>query len=298
MSASSTSVEARIRFAFAAAGVTGWLHVCDVDDQDRGVAVGADHAVVLSSVFKLPVLVELHRRADAGALELTQPVTVTERTVGTAGLAAMSDPVTMSLRDLAYLMIAVSDLAAADVLFDRLGAEAIDATMRGLGLEATRIVGCSRDLVAAMMHDTGATSAADLAERLRAPGVAASLSVLDPQRTNRSTPRDMTRLLSAVWRDEAAGPDSCAAMRRVLGLQVWPHRLASGFPSDEIAVAGKTGTLPTVRNEVGVVGYPDGKRYAAAVFTRARSTAMTLPQADAVIGTTARMAVDALRSRG
>lgn len=106
----------------------------------------------------------------------------------------------------------------------------------------------------------------------------------------------MTRLLSALWRDEACPSEYGAAMRRVMGLQVWPHRLASGFPFDDVHVAGKTGTLPTLRNEVGVVEYPDGGRYAVAVFTRTANPAATLPAADAVIGTAARIAVDALRA--
>ncbi|WP_143261680.1 serine hydrolase, partial [Allokutzneria sp. NRRL B-24872] len=97
-------------------------------------------------------------------------------------------------------------------------------------------------------------------------------------------------------RAAAASPESCAAMRRLLALQVWPHRLASGFPFDDVRVAGKTGTLPTLRNEVGVVEYPDGGRYAVAVFTASVRTSLTLPAADAVIGTTARLAVDHLRA--
>ncbi|MGV9547587.1 serine hydrolase, partial [Streptomyces ardesiacus] len=48
--------------------------------------------------------------------------------------------------------------------------------------------------------------------------------------------------------------------------------------------------------EVGVVEYPDGGRYAVAVFTRTAHTAAVLPAADAVIGTAARIAVDALRA--
>ncbi len=101
--------------------------------------------------------------------------------------------------------------------------------------------------------------------------------MLDPAATNRSTPRDMTRLLGAIWWDEACAPEYAASMRRLLGLQVWPHRLASGFPFDDVHVVGKTGSLPTVRNEVGVVEYPDGGRYAVAVFTRASSPAAVLP---------------------
>ncbi len=139
---------------------------------------------------------------------------------------------------------------------------------------------------------TGPTGARALTD----PHVITRLRALDPARTNRSTPRDMTRLLGAVWRDEACPPEYGAAVRRVLGLQVWPHRLASGFPFDDVHVAGNTGSLPTLRNEVGVVEYPDGGRFAVAVFTRTAHTAAVLPAADAVIGTAARIAVDALRA--
>jgi beta-lactamase class A len=83
-------------------------------------------------------------------------------------------------------------------------------------------------------------------------------------------------------------------MRRVLGLQVWPHRLASGFPADDVAVAGKTGTLPPLRSEVGVVELPGGRRYAAAVFTRSRRASLSDPGADAAIGHAARLAVEHL----
>lgn len=104
----------------------------------------------------------------------------------------------------------------------------------------------------------------------------------------------MTRLLGAVWREEAASPQSCAELRRLMGLQVWPHRLSAGFPDDDVVVSGKTGTLPGLRIEVGVVETGDGRRTAVAVFTRSASSRLNLPQADAAIGTAARLAVDAL----
>lgn len=91
--------------------------------------------------------------------------------------------------------------------------------------------------------------------------------------------------------------DACAEARRILGLQVWPHRLASGFPEDEVKTSGKTGTLPTLRNEVGVVEYPDGGRYAVACFTRASTLNQKTPAADTVIGHAARLAVDSLRAQ-
>ncbi|WHM31845.1 class A beta-lactamase-related serine hydrolase [Streptomyces sp. BPPL-273] len=284
---------ARLDAAFAEAGVTGWLHAVDVDSGAQ-VEAGADQAVCTASVHKVCVLVTLHERAAAGALDLTEQVECPPagRTPGPTGLSAMLDPVRMSLRDAAFWMMSVSDNTAADLLLRRVGLDAVNRTAERLGLTRTRAVYGFGEMLATMREDTGPAGAQALTD----PHVITRLRALNPARTNRSTPRDMTRLLAAVWRDEACPPEYGAAMRRIMGLQVWPHRLASGFPFDDVHVAGKTGSLPTLRNEVGVVEYPDGGRYAVAVFTRTAHTAATLPAADAVIGTAARIAVDALRA--
>lgn len=282
----------RIRAAYDGAGVSGRLHAVDIDSGAE-INFGGDQLVVTASVHKLCLLVALHRHAAEGRLDLTEQIECPPagRTPGPTGLGAMLDPVRMSLRDAAYLMMAVSDNGAADVLLARVGLDAVNDTTARLGLAHTYAVDTFGRVFATVKEDAGPGGAQALAD----PYVVARLRALDPARTNRSTPRDMTRLLGSVWRDEACPPEHGAALRRLLGLQVWPHRMASGFPFDDIHVAGKTGSLPTVRNEVGVVEYPDGGRYAVAVFTRAASTAANLPRADAVIGTTAAIAVDALR---
>lgn len=290
------SAAERINAAFRSAGVTGVLHVVDIDT-GRDVAVGADEPVVLASVFKVPLLVAFHRQAAAGVLDPTEQVTLRpdDRTAGPTGVSALLDEVRMSLRDLTCLMITVSDNAAADVVMDRVGLEAVNATAADLGLRDTVIEGNGRDLHETLLADAGAGSVAEVWARLDEPGLKDRLRALDPLRTSRSTPRDMTRLLSMIWRDEAAPPAESAAMRRLFGLQVWPHRLSSGFPYDDVVVSGKTGTLPTLRNEVGAVEYPDGARYAVAVFTRSTLPVAVLPEADAVIGSAARIAVESLR---
>ncbi|QDY78237.1 serine hydrolase [Streptomyces qinzhouensis] len=284
---------ARIGAAFAGAGVTGWLHARDIDT-DAEVDAGADRPVVTASVHKLCVLVTLHEAAAAGRLDLTEQTEIPAhgRTPGPTGLGAMLDGARLSLRDAAFLMMSVSDNAAADVLLERVGLDAVNATTRRLGMPRTEAVETFGSFLGSLRKDAGPAGPRAFAD----PRVIAGLRALDPARTNRSTPRDMTALLAAVWRDEAGTPEHCAAMRRILGLQVWPHRLASGFPFDDVQVAGKTGSVPTLRNEVGVVAYPDGGRYAVAVFTRAASPAATLPAADAVIGTAARLAVESLRT--
>ncbi len=285
--------ERRIRSAFADAQVTGWLHAIDIDSGAE-VAVGADSLVSTASVHKLCLAVTVQRLADAGRLDPAErlEIAASERTPGLTGLSMLRDPVTMSLRDLLALALTVSDNASADVLFARVGVDAVNTAMRELGLDHTVAVHTTRELIESITEDCdGDESLLQLD-----PGVLTRLRVLDPLRTNRSTPREMTSLLRALWRDEACSPERAEELRRILNLQVWPHRLASGFPFDDVRVAGKTGTLPTLRAEAGVVDYPDGGRYAVAVFTRAIRTAARQPAADAVIGASARIAVDHLRA--
>ncbi|NVI93208.1 serine hydrolase [Actinomadura sp. BRA 177] len=291
-----SDVVERIEAEFRAAGVTGFLHVVDMDT-GREVAIGAAEPVVIASVFKVPLLVAFHRQAADGLLDPAEQVVLRpqDRTAGPTGVSALLDEVRMSLRDLTCLMITVSDNAAADAVLDRVGRDAVNAAAAGLGLPDTVVEVSGRELHESLLADAGAATFADVWAKLDEPGVLGRLRALDPSRTSRSTPRDMTRLLSMIWRDEAAPPEHCAAMRRLLGLQVWPHRLSSGFPYDDVVVSGKTGTLPTVRNEVGAVEYPDGARYAVAVFTRSLLPIAVLPRADAAIGTAARLAVESLR---
>ncbi|AXQ30032.1 serine hydrolase [Solimonas sp. K1W22B-7] len=281
---------------FQAAGVDGWLHALDLAD-GREIGYHADEPVVAASVFKIPVMVELCRQADAGQIDLSEPVSVplAGRAPGPTGLSMGLDATTLSWRDLALSMIVVSDNAATDVLCLRLGIDRINATMAGLGLAGTRLEGDCRFLFAQMAEDAGSTVLAGFPPK-PGPELLRRLRALQPLQTNRTTPREASRLLAAIWRNEAASGDGCALMRRILGAQVWPHRLASGFPEDGIRTAGKTGTLVKVRNEAGVVSYPDGRHYAVSVFTRSHDVQAKHPAQDRAIGQAARRAVELLRS--
>jgi beta-lactamase class A len=222
-------------------------------------------------------------------------VPVAGRTPGYTGVSLFADEATISLRDLALLMITVSDNAAADVVFDAVGVAVVQDELLALGLPGIAVRQNLRDAFHSVNQDTGG-GPAEAARGLSGPQARERLHLLDPERSNSATPRDLTTLLRAIWRDEAATPESCAAMRHMLGLQIWPHRLASGFPYDDIRVSGKTGTLPTMRHEIGVVEYPDGGRYAVAVLTQSASPAATQPAVDAAIGSVGRLAVETLRA--
>jgi beta-lactamase class A len=287
---------------FTAARVRGFLYAQDLDS-GREVAYHADEPVVLASVFKVAVLVELYRRAAAGDLDVTERIRVpaSTRTVGPTGISVMRDDVELSLRDLAQLMLSVSDNTATDVLMARLGPDRIQAMAEQLGLAETDVRGTCEEILRIFAEDTGLTR-----EQLSDPRyqfTAEDLARLEHNRSldpsitrNRSTPRQWAKLLRAIWLDEAAPKEACAEMRAILKTQVWPHRLSSGF-GDGFAIGAKTGTLIGIRNEAGVVEARDGGRYVVCVFTRSFDWLPSKQlQADLVIGTAGRTAVDELRA--
>jgi beta-lactamase class A len=293
-----TDLEREIRRAFADAGVHGRLHAMPLGGPAREVGVDPDEPVVMASVYKLPLLVAFCRRVDAGDLDPREQETVDPdgRTAGPTGLSVMRDPVTMSWRDLACSMIAVSDNAAADVLLQRVGIEQVNETLSDLGLERTRVLGGTADVFRSLVADTAAADTAAAFRMLTSNDAAPAVRAYDAVLASATTPRDMTRLLAAIWSDRAASPQQCRFARELLGAQAWQHRLRSGFPPVGVRVAGKTGTLAAVRNEVGVVQFDGERPVAVAVFTRAARAEEMLPRADAAIGQAGRLAVTDLRS--
>lgn len=293
----------RISSASIAANCTVFAHARNIDT-DAQIGVRADDPVVTASVFKVPVLVEYVRQVDAAELDQAQRIRIPagSATQGPTGLSVFSDDAEWSLRDIATSMITVSDNGATDIVTGLVGVDRVNATMAELGLPGTVLVGDCRflfDSMAEEMAEEMAACGGDLDAALAAASAerVAALSVCTPLATNRSAPAEATRLLQLLWTDAAAAPGACAEARRILGLQVWPHRLSSGFPRDDVTISGKTGTIGIVRNEIGVVEFPDGTRYAIAVFVRSHDFRYRQPDADRLIGTVAAALVDHLSHR-
>lgn len=289
-----TTVTQELEQIFADAGATGFLHARAIDG-DVEIGLNAGELAVTASVFKIPVLVETARQVASGERSWTDRIRVTpeQHTLGPTGLSVMVDDVDLSLRDLAYLMMSVSDNTATDVIMGIVGLDRINATLRELGLAETHLVGDCQELLSNFTQDTG-LDRLDVNLSTADPQVLSRWRSLDPAQTSRTTPAEMTHLLKLIWLDQAAPAEACAEIRRIMALQVWPHRLTSGFPSG-VTLAAKTGTLPGIRNEAGVVTYPDGSRFAVAVFTRAHSYLDRQPAVDASIGKAAFTAVESLR---
>ncbi|MEU6058956.1 serine hydrolase [Streptomyces sp. NPDC047097] len=283
---------------FAEAGVEGQVHVRDLDTGAE-FGQGADAPVVLASVFKIPIALEYARQAAAGELDPARRHTVTAaHRAGGSGTDGCADDVEMSARDLAFMMMTISDNAASDLLLDLVGPERVRATLDGLGFPGFGFSSCAA-LDDDIRRELGLDPGRSLDEQLAGIPDARLLALraCAPGTSPTSTPREVTGLLAALWHDRAGPAGACAEVRDLMRQQVWQHRLVSGFPEPGVRLAGKTGTDFAVRNEAGVVEYPDGKRYAVGVFLRTSTAATRQPLADRAIGRAARAAVDHLRAR-
>ncbi|MFG1928675.1 serine hydrolase [Cryptosporangium sp. NPDC048952] len=202
----------------------------------------------------------------------------------------------MALGDLALFMLTVSDNAATDVLYHRVGQPAIDAVVTNLGLRATKVCTDIGTIVAAVVTELRLDDPAELDAKIADAGPAAVWGpVLHRPRPDQrgNAPRDR----------HSGGSDLDRPSRTRGGLRDGPgrmsqtmtaHGLSAAFP-DRVSIASKTGTLPVVRNEAGVLTYPDGRRYVGAAFTRAVTLTNRQPAIDDAIGHAARAAVDKLR---
>ena len=85
-----------------------------------------------------------------------------------------------------------------------------------------------------------------------------------------TTPNEMLRLLEIVVEGEAAGRESCDAILETMSrCQTGGYRISKCLPGEKVEVANKTGSLPGVRNDVGVVTLLDrGERYILSCFTK------------------------------
>jgi beta-lactamase class A len=206
------------------------------------------------------------------------------------------------------MMLVVSDNAATDVVLHRVGLAAVNARATSLGLTGTVLESDLRTLVDSIGQDAGFVGWEDLQTATGADASPAAVAevrrrlltvrALIPSRTTHTTARDMATLLRLIWRNEAGAADGCLHIRRIMAGQVNRTRLATAFP-DGVTVSAKSGSLlGVVRNEIGVIEYPDGGRYAAAVFTHADEPFRGENDINRAIGEAALQAIRQLRDEG
>ncbi len=129
------------------------------------VSLHPDMRFPAASLAKIPILVEVARQVEFGMLAWDTRYTVSEQVHATSSgvLADLSVDLHPTLRDLAHLMITISDNTASNLLLDLVGMEAVNVTMHELGLHATRIERHFMDEEARRIGQENWTTAGDMA---------------------------------------------------------------------------------------------------------------------------------------
>lgn len=197
----------------------------------------ADEPMPTASLIKVAVMVEAYRQADAGKIDLAEPVALTDRDkVPGSGILTehFSAGLQLSLRDAIRLMIAYSDNTATNLVLEQIGLPSTAASMEQLGLPHTKIH------AKVFRSDTSI-----FPERSRQFGLGST------------TAAETLRLLELIYRNEAASPEACEEM---LGhLRACENRTSlPRFLPDGTKVAFKTGSVTAVRTAGGIIESPCG----------------------------------------
>ncbi|MHA7126820.1 serine hydrolase [Janibacter indicus] len=280
------------------AGCRGWVHARRVDDPEAEIRVDADEVVPIASVYKAALALVWALDADAGHLNPRQRFSLRPegRTPGPTGLSVLEDDVDLSSRDLVRLMLTLSDNAAADHILDHLGGpERVTEALADLGHDI-RVRGGTRHALARGQTDTGTPDAGAYMRALADIHRDVVTSQYDPALATSASARTLTGLLADLWGPTLVPGPHGDVVREAMTRQAWSHRLRSGLPHDDVVVAGKTGTLGTLRHEIGVVTFPGEVPIAVAVLTRSARPEQHLPIVDAAIGQVAASVVHPLRT--
>lgn len=245
------------------------------------VAINGDRQFPMASAYKIPILVEVFRQIEAGKFSLDDRVELTDndRTLGSGILTLMAPGLKPTIRDLALLMIILSDNQATDILLTKVGAENVTATMKKLGLGNIRVDRTTFELIRDYLALIDGTAAGKTKQQLMNRP---QLNTATPERVAKAdlefsrimkdvaSPEDMARLLEMIVKGKAASEASCQQMMTILNRQQFNQRLPRYLP-EGTGFAHKTGTIGSTTNDAGVM-FIRGNPIALVVFTMDKRT--------------------------
>lgn len=214
--------------------------------------LNADTVYHAASTMKIPVMIEVLRRSQAGAFAMDQPVllvnqfaSIVDGSPFSLDAAEDSDSALyrrigerVPIRELMRRMITHSSNLATNQLISLVGAEQTTATARSLGARHIQVLRGVEDQKA-----------------------------FDRGLSNTTTADDLAALLSAIENGRALSPASSAEMRDILLAQAFREKIPAGLPPGT-RVAHKTGEITAVSHDAAIV-YPAGRKpYVLVVLTR------------------------------
>ncbi len=214
--------------------------------------LNADTSFHAASTMKVPVMIELFRRANTGSFRMNQGLLLVNQFASLAdGSPYALDPGSDSdstlyhrigdrvpVDTLLRLMITRSSNFATNTLITLVGADQVTRTMRALGAQRIQVL---RGVEDGKAFEKGLN--------------------------NTTTARDLAIILRSIEEGKAAPPPATREMLKILLAQEFNEKIPAGLPSG-IRVAHKTGEITAISHDAAIV-YPVGRKpYVLVVLTR------------------------------
>jgi beta-lactamase class A len=206
---------------------------------DEKIAINERDVFRSASVIKVPLMVDLFCRRDAGEVSMNDRFVVRDecKVDGSGVLKELHEGTELTLMDLITLMIVLSDNTATNMLVDRYGTDSCNERMKGLGLQNT--------VFARKMYDWDAVRAG---------------------KENLCTAHDLALLLDLMSAGRISSISTSTDMVEIMARQQYREKIPLLLP-EGTKIANKTGSLTGVTHDVGIVYAPSGP-YVLAILTR------------------------------
>ena len=228
------------RIAAELASYDGQMSIYADDMRGNIISIGAGEKFEAASTIKTYILACLFDQIEKGEASLDDTLTYKkEHYIDGSGLMRdLSFGATFSVKDVAMMMIIISDNIATNMMIDYLGLDTINACIQSLGCRDT------------ILHNP--------------------IDFAKYEKLGTTTPRDYASMFLRIARGELISPQASAQMREIFRKQHYNSTLTRFFPQyfldsedtgDEelIYVASKSGSMDACRNDGGIVHTPYGE---------------------------------------
>jgi len=215
-------------------------------ESGKTVTVRPDEPFPMASVFKFPLAITVLFEVDHGPLSLDHQFTIDPHDFS-PGQSPIRDrakgkPVTLTLRELVVAAVSDSDNTAGDYLLKLVTPATVNERMEALHAGDIHVDRTEREIIETKMYEIGTRDS--------------------------STPVAMTALLGIFFRNrEGLSPASHDFLMRTMTKTSNPVRIGKLLPTG-CTVAHKTGTMPGIMNDAGMITTPQGHHIAIAIFTK------------------------------
>ena len=255
------SLETRIGVELKSYDGTMGIYINDL--QGNVITINADEKFETASTIKVYILAALFDAIEKDKASLSDMLEYKKEHEidGSGVLNSLEIGTVLSVKNLATLMIIVSDNIATNILIDYLGVDNINDCIQALGCKDT------------ILHNP--------------------IDFEKYDKLGTSTPRDYASMFERMAQGTLISPEASAQMLAICKQQHYNSMLTKSIPAyyldpdnfddgEIIYVASKSGSMNACRNDGGIISTPYGK-YVIVLFNKEFSDAMYYPEHPATV---------------